>query len=99
MERKIGINLTLQQRIQETFVGHQDPTRASFTHHQQSIDMLCHNWTRQTLSDAREPTNLENWFGGLVPMRLVACDDSTNKIGNSLANDKPRIEVDEEDHS
>ena len=30
--------------------------------------MRCHSWTRQTLSDAREPMNLENWFGALVPM-------------------------------
>ena len=30
--------------------------------------MRCHSWIRQTLSHAREPMNLENWFGGLVPM-------------------------------
>ena len=63
--------------------------------------MRCHSWIRQTLSDAREPMNLENWFGGLVPTasKWVACDDYRNKIGKSLANDERRIEVDEEGHS
>ena len=30
--------------------------------------MRCHSWIRQTLSDVREPMNLENGFGGRVPM-------------------------------
>ena len=30
--------------------------------------MRCHSWIRQTFSDAMEPMNLDNWFGGLVPM-------------------------------
>ena len=64
-----GINSTLKRRIQEYFVGDQDPTRA-ISYIAKSGDMLSHSWTRQTLSDARERMNLENWFGGLVPMRL-----------------------------
>ena len=52
--------------------------------------MRCHCWIRQILSDAREPMNLENWFGGLVPHGdWVACDDYRNKIGKSLAKNEP----------
>ena len=35
--------------------------------------------TRQTLSDAREPMNLEDGFGD---PGQVACDDYRNKIGS-----------------
>ena len=62
-----GINSTLKRRTQGIFVRHQDRTRA-FLFIAKSGGMRCHSWIRQTLSDAREPMNLENWFGGLVPM-------------------------------
>ena len=62
-----GINSTLKRRTQGIFVGHQDRTRA-ILYIAKSGSMRCHSWIRQTLSDAREPMNLENWFGGLVPV-------------------------------
>ena len=62
-----GINSTLKRRTQGIFVGDQDRTRA-ILYIAKSGGMRCHSWIRQTLSDAREPMNLENWFGGLVPM-------------------------------
>ena len=44
--------------------------------------------------------NLENWCGGLVPMATGSRMMITEaKIGKSLSNDEPRIEVDEEGHS
>ena len=62
-----GINSTLKRRTQGIFVDHQDRTRA-ILHTAKSGGVRGHSWIRQTLSDAREPMNLENWFGGLVPM-------------------------------
>ena len=66
---KEGINSTLKRRTQRIFVGHQDRTRA-ILYIAKSGGMRCHSWIRQTLSDAREPMNLENGFGGLVPMAI-----------------------------
>ena len=56
-----GINSTLKRRTQGIFVGHHDRTRAIRV-------TRCHSWIRQASSDARASMNLENWFGGLVPM-------------------------------
>ena len=67
----------------------------------QSGGVRGHSWIRQTLSDAREPMNLEDWFGDLLGAhgKLVTCDGYRNKLRKSLANDEPRFEVDEDGHS
>ena len=59
-----GINSTLKRRIQGIFVG-------MILYIAKSGGMRCHRWMRQTLlSNVKEPMNLENWFGGLVPMAI-----------------------------
>ena len=88
-----GINSTLKRRIQETFVGHQDRTRA-IPYIAKSAGVRGHSRTRQTLSGAGEPKNLNNWFGGLGPMATWSRVMITaTKLGKSVANDDPRIEV------
>ena len=88
-----GINSTLKRRTQGIFVGHQDRTRTNLFI-AKSGGMRCHIWIRQTLSDAREPMNLENWFGGLLPMATGSRAMITEtKIGKSLANDEPELKL------
>ena len=78
--RKIGeegITSSVKRRIQGIFVGHPDRTRA--------IPYR----TRQTLSDAREPMNLEDWFGDLGHMVIRSHVMITETI--LAADDLPRI--------
>ena len=77
---------------------HQDRTRA-IPHIAKSGCVRGHSWVRQTLSDAWEPMNLEDWFGDPVAMVTRSHVTITEKIGKSSANDETRIEVDEEGHS
>ena len=56
-----GIKSTVKRRIQGMFVGHQDRTRA-IPYIAKSGTVRGQSRTRQTLSDACEPMNLEDWF-------------------------------------
>ena len=57
-----GINSSVKRIIQGIFVGRHDRTRA-IPYIAKSGIVRGKSWTKQTLSDAWEPMNLEDWFG------------------------------------
>ena len=57
-----GINSFVKRIIQGIFVGHHDRTRANSNITKSGI-VRGKSWTKPTLSDAWEPTNLEDLFG------------------------------------
>ena len=67
-----GINSTRKRRIQGIFVGHRDRTRAS-PYIAKDGGVRGHSWIRQTLSDAWESMNLEDWFGDPGHMMTRSC--------------------------
>ena len=74
-----GVNSTLKRRVQRLTKGQQNRTRA-IPYIAKSGGERGHSWIRQTLSDAWESMNLEDWFGDLGHvMTRVACNDYRDK--------------------
>ena len=94
-----GINSSRKRRIQGVFVGHQHRTGA-IPYIAKSGGVRGHGRTRQTLSDAWEPMNLEDWLGD--PGQMMTGSHVTiteTKLARRWQINLPRIEVDEEGHS
>ena len=93
-----GVNSSRKRRIQGIFVGHPDRTRA-IPYIAKSGIVRDQSRTRQTLSDAWGPMNLEDWFGNPGHRRLhtaIAETELTKKfITDEEGTDRllPRIVV------